>query len=142
VNEIIETTGRAVDVAGVVVIVVGSFMSSARYGIRFVRRDNPPVAYVEARRNIGRSILFGLELLVAGDIIRSVAVAPTFTSVGVLAVIVVIRSFLSFTLELEITGRWPWQHPRATSTPDTTAPVTPAEEPDVAPPRNGPPAPA
>jgi len=66
-------------------------------------------AYRTVRRSIGRSILLGLELLVAGDIIRTVAVDPTFTSVGVLAVIVAIRTFLSFTLELEITGRWPWQ---------------------------------
>jgi uncharacterized membrane protein len=54
--------------------------------------------------------LLGLELLVAGDIIRTVASSPTFASVGVLAVIVAIRSFLSWSLELEITGRWPWQH--------------------------------
>jgi uncharacterized membrane protein len=53
--------------------------------------------------------LLGLEFLVAADIIRTVAVTPTFRSVGVLAVIVVIRTFLSFSLELEITGRWPWQ---------------------------------
>ena len=63
----------------------------------------------EYRQLLGRSILLGLELLVAADIIRTVAVTPTFTSVGVLAVIVVIRTFLSFSLELEITGRWPWQ---------------------------------
>ena len=58
---------------------------------------------------MGRSILLGLELLVAADIIRTVAVTPTFESVGVLAIIVLIRTFLSFSLELEITGRWPWQ---------------------------------
>ncbi len=58
---------------------------------------------------VDRSILLGLELLVAADIIRTVAVTPTFQSVGVLAIIVVIRTFLSFSLELEITGRWPWQ---------------------------------
>jgi uncharacterized membrane protein len=51
--------------------------------------------------------------LVAADIIRTVAIAPTFTSVGVLALIVVIRTFLSFSLELEITGRWPWQEDKA-----------------------------
>ena len=58
---------------------------------------------------LGRSILLGLELLVAADIIRTVAVTPTYESVGVLAIIVLIRTFLSFSLELEITGRWPWQ---------------------------------
>ena len=65
--------------------------------------------YREYRQLLGRSILLGLELLVAADIIRTVAVTPTFTSVGVLAVIVLVRTFLSFSLELEITGRWPWQ---------------------------------
>lgn len=65
------------------------------------------------RRRVGRSILLGLEFLVAGDIIRTVAVAPTYASVGVLAVIVLIRTFLSFSLDLEITGRWPWQRPVA-----------------------------
>ncbi len=54
-------------------------------------------------------MLLGLEFLVAADIIRTVAVTPTFATVGMLAVIVVIRTFLSFSLELEITGRWPWQ---------------------------------
>ena len=67
------------------------------------------IIYREYGQLLGRSILLGLELLVAADIIRTVAVTPTFTSVGVLAVIVVIRTFLSFSLELEITGRWPWQ---------------------------------
>jgi uncharacterized membrane protein len=65
--------------------------------------------YRSYRQLLGRSILLGLELLVAADIIRTVAVTPTFESVGVLAIIVLIRTFLSFSLELEITGRWPWQ---------------------------------
>ena len=66
---------------------------------------------------LGRSILLGLELLVAADIIRTVAVAPTYESVGVLAIIVLIRTFLSFSLELEITGRWPWQKESAQVSP-------------------------
>lgn len=61
------------------------------------------------RRTLGRGILLGLELLVAADIIGTVAIEPTFTNVGILALIVVVRTFLSFTLELEISGRWPWQ---------------------------------
>ena len=65
--------------------------------------------YRSYRQLLGRSILLGLELLVAADIIRTVAVTPTFESVGVLAIIVLIRTFLSYSLELEITGRWPWQ---------------------------------
>ncbi len=63
------------------------------------------------RQRLGRGILFGLEFLVAADIIHTVAVELTFTTVGVLAIIVLIRTFLSYTLEqLELTGRWPWQN--------------------------------
>jgi uncharacterized membrane protein len=61
------------------------------------------------RQNLGRAILLGLELLVAGDIIKTVAVSPTLQNMAVLGAIVIIRTFLSFSLELEINGRWPWQ---------------------------------
>jgi uncharacterized membrane protein len=67
------------------------------------------VAYRKCRENLGRAILLGLEFLVAGDIIRTVAISPSFESVGVLAAIVLIRTFLSATLTVEIEGRWPWQ---------------------------------
>jgi uncharacterized membrane protein len=78
--------------------------------------------YRSYRQLLGRSILLGLELLVAADIIRSVAITPTFESVGVLAVIVLIRTFLSFSLELEISGRWPWQsQPAGSSTPSAAS---------------------
>ncbi|MFF4653066.1 DUF1622 domain-containing protein [Streptomyces sp. NPDC001380] len=108
-QHVVELVGRAVDSAGVAVIVVGTFLATVLAAIRISRRQ--PGVYRGYRRRVGRSILLGLELLVAGDIIRTVAVAPTFASVGVLAVIVGIRTFLSFSLELEITGRWPWQKP-------------------------------
>ena len=65
--------------------------------------------YTRFRRVLGRAILLGLELLVAADIIKTVAVTPTLDSVVVLAIIVLIRTFLSWSLELEISGRWPWQ---------------------------------
>lgn len=102
---LVETVGRAVETVGIAVIVVGIVHALARFLL--THRDDD--AYTTSRRSIGRSILLGLELLVAGDIIRTVAVSPNFASVGVLAVIVLIRTFLSFTLELEINGRWPWQ---------------------------------
>ncbi len=65
--------------------------------------------YSNFRRQLGHGILLGLEFLVAADIINSVAIKPTFDSVGVLGLIVLIRTFLSFTLEVEMTGRWPWR---------------------------------
>jgi uncharacterized membrane protein len=73
------------------------------------RRVTDGTRYESFRRQLGRSILLGLEFLVAADIIRTVAVTPTPQSVAVLAGIVLIRTFLSFSLQLEMTGAWPWQ---------------------------------
>ena len=96
--------GVVVLVAGMVVV-TGSLLVQDRTGRRTVGdRDY--------RQGVGRVILLGLEILVAADIIRSVAVTPTFTSVGVLALIVLIRTILSFSLEVELEGRWPWQRDR------------------------------
>jgi uncharacterized membrane protein len=92
----------------VVAIVVGAAVSTGLAAADWLRGQRHTV-YETYRRRLGRSILLGLELLVAADIIRTVAVDPTYQSVGVLAIIVLIRTFLSFSLELEITGRWPWQ---------------------------------
>ncbi len=106
----VETVGKAVDVAGVGVIAVGILAATALSAFR-LRGTEAHQEYRRYRQNIGRAILLGLELLVAADIIRTVAVDPTFTSAGVLAVIVAIRTFLSFTLEVELEDRWPWQRP-------------------------------
>jgi len=106
-QEIIETVGKVIDAAGVAAIVVGA-LAAGFFAVRTAVRRSGPV-YAPFRRFLGRSILLGLELLVAADIIRTVAVTPTLESVAVLGVIVLIRTFLSFSLELEISGRWPWQ---------------------------------
>lgn len=115
-QEWIELAGRVIDASGVAAVVVGAVAAAVFAILRAVRRQGP--VYRPFRRFLGRSILLGLELLVAADIIRTVAVTPTLESVGVLAGIVLIRTFLSFSLELEITGRWPWQK---------TAPGAPAD---------------
>lgn len=107
--EVVEITGKTLDGAGVAVIALGMVVSTVIAARALLQRRNRNSVYHGYRRSLGRSILLGLELLVAADIIRTVAVAPTFETVGVLAAIVLIRTFLSFTLELEITGRWPWQ---------------------------------
>ena len=117
-RQIIETVGQLVDFAGVAVMVIGAVVSLPMALRGHQPRQLPPGAeklsfYRSYRQLLGRSILLGLELLVAADIIRTVAVTPTFVSVGVLAIIVLIRTFLSFSLELEITGRWPWQKRRS-----------------------------
>ncbi|WP_347110115.1 DUF1622 domain-containing protein [Paenarthrobacter sp. S56] len=117
-QHIIEAVGRYMDFAGVAVMVIGAVVSlpMALRGYQPKRADGlaPFSPYRAYRQLLGRSILLGLELLVAADIIRTVAVTPTFESVGVLAIIVLIRTFLSFSLELEITGRWPWQKEKNT----------------------------
>lgn len=105
----IEWIGKGVDGLGVAVIVGGTVGALALYLLRSTRKAPHERAYRSCRQAVGRSILLGLELLVAGDIIRTVAISPTFTSVGVLAVIVLIRTFLSTTLLVEIDGRWPWR---------------------------------
>lgn len=114
------------DFAGVAVMVTGAVVSipMALRGFQPRRRpegSEPLSVYRSYRQLLGRSILLGLELLVAADIIRTVAVTPTFESVGVLAIIVLIRTFLSFSLELEITGRWPWQKQPADSAASAAA---------------------
>ena len=106
-QQIIEIIGKVIDAAGVAAMVVGAVIASAIAARDLLRRR--PDVYRVYRRFLGRSILLGLELLVAADIIRTVAITPTLESVAVLAAIVLIRTFLSFSLELEITGRWPWQ---------------------------------
>jgi uncharacterized membrane protein len=105
----VEGIGQVMDVGGVVVIVVGVVAASALYALRTVRRQEHQSVYRSYRQAVGRAILLGLEILVAADIIRTVAASPTFRSVGVLAIIVAIRTFLSMSLQLELEGRWPWQ---------------------------------
>ena len=104
---IIQAVGEIVDILGVVAIVVGVLYAIVDAALRGIRRVSP--VYTRFRRVLGRAILLGLELLVAADIIKTVAVTPTLDSVAVLAIIVLIRTFLSWSLELEISGRWPWQ---------------------------------
>ncbi|MFC0456139.1 DUF1622 domain-containing protein [Arthrobacter liuii] len=125
-RQIIESVGQLVDFAGVAVMVIGAVVSLPLAIRGHQPRQLPPGAdklsfYRSYRQLLGRSILLGLELLVAADIIRTVAVTPTFASVGVLAIIVLIRTFLSFSLELEITGRWPWQKEASTSRTGSTS---------------------
>ena len=108
----IELIGFAFELAGVAVLVIGSILAFVRSIVSLIRLRNGPVAYRHLRLYLGRSIVVGLELLIAADIVRSVAIDPTFTSVGVLALIVLVRTFLSWSLEVEINGEWPWQRSR------------------------------
>jgi uncharacterized membrane protein len=101
---------RAVEFVGTAIIVVGAFGALGIFLFGLVKRASPAAQLVTAfRSGLGRSILLGLEFLVAADIINTVAIEPTINSLLVLAGIVLIRTFLSFSLEVEIEGRWPWQ---------------------------------
>ena len=108
----IELIGSAFELAGVAVLVIGSILAFVRSIVSLIRLRDGPAAYRHLRLYLGRSIVVGLELLVAADIIRSVAIEPTFASVGVLGLIVLVRTFLSWSLEVEINGEWPWQRSR------------------------------
>jgi uncharacterized membrane protein len=111
-NHVIESVGEAIDGAGVAVIVIGAVIAAGAAGLKVAHHEAG--AYQRFREQLGGTILLGLELLVAADIVRTVATEPTLTNVTVLAIIVLIRTFLSFSLGLELTGRWPWQHPEPT----------------------------
>ena len=104
---VMEVVGTAVDAVGVLIIVVGAFIASRRFLVR--SRTDAEGSYRLYRQDLGRAILLGLEFLVAGDIIRTVVVAPTLENVLILGLIVLIRTFLSAALQLEVEGRWPWQ---------------------------------
>ena len=109
-TEIISVAGYAIEAIGVLVIVAGCVISSVIF-IRCYRRLPESVAYRTYRRQLGRSIIMGLEFLITGDIIRTVIVADTLENVSMLGFIILIRTFLNVTLhlEVEVEGRWPWQ---------------------------------
>lgn len=101
----IRIIGIGIDVFGVLIIVVGIAWST----YRFLRRHMEEQHYGSYKVRIGRTLLLGLEMLVAADIVKTIALEPSFISLGVLAGLVMVRTFLSWTLVLEIEGRWPWQ---------------------------------
>jgi len=107
VREFVELAGTAAEIAGVALIIGGLLIATARYLLP--AGGDGASRYQRYRQDLGRAILLGLEVLVAADIVRTVAFTPTMDSVIVLAMIVAIRTFLSWSLALELEGRWPWQ---------------------------------
>jgi len=98
-----------IEVTGVGLIVVSAAVATALFLRQGLGAGEWSGAYRHYRANLGRGILLGLELLVAADIIGTVAVTPSFQNLAVLGLIVLIRTFLSFSLEVEIDGHWPWR---------------------------------
>ena len=108
-QEIIFIISEVIDFAGVVIIALGALIGVILCARDLVRQERAANAYRHLRTFLGRSLLLGLEFLVAGDIIKTVAIEPTFDSVIVLAIIVLVRTVLSLSIDVEIDGRWPWQ---------------------------------
>ena len=108
-EDLVERAGQTVELTGIAVIVGGIAIALVAFGSRWLTGQRGGDVYGDARESIGRTILLGLELLVAGDIIRTVVVQHSLQSLTALAIIIALRTFLSLTLFLEVEGRWPWQ---------------------------------
>jgi uncharacterized membrane protein len=109
IHAFVDLLAKALELVGVAIIVGGIVLATLSYLRDGKRSGDWEAAYPRYRSNIGRGILLGLELLVGADIISTITAPLTFESVGLLAAIVLIRTFLSFSLETEIEGCWPWQ---------------------------------
>ncbi len=110
VRAAMEWAALGIEILGAVVIVAGVLRVAITRGtVRFLLKLDEPGAYESYKHQIGRSLLLGLEFLVAGDVVRTVALEPTLVNVAVLGLLVLVRTFLSWTLAVEIEGRWPWQ---------------------------------
>ncbi len=110
----VDRAGDVLEGAGVATVVLGAVVAAFRAARRTRRGVSVYRAY---RQALGKAILLGLEFLVAADIVRTVSHVPSIVQVSVLGGIVLIRTFLSFTLEVELEGRWPWQRPAAPAAP-------------------------
>lgn len=95
---------------GIATITLFALYALYNAAMRMLKKEDSESVYQELRQSLGRGILLGLELLIASDIIYTVAVELTFETIGVLAIVVLIRTFLSLTLEVEMSGKWPWQN--------------------------------
>ncbi len=104
----IDTAAIILETLAVAIIMLGITVATIRY---FYYRVKDPSRHLfrEYRSSIGNSLLLGLEILIAADIIKTVALEPTWESVGILGLLVVIRTFLSWSLFVDIEERWPWQ---------------------------------
>ena len=112
-DQSIKWVAVGIEAIAIGIIVVGAIITTIIFVVRVIKERSLDDCYRKFRSDFGKAILLGLEFLIASDIVGTVAVGPTYTDLGILALLVVIRTFLSFSLELEITGRWPWQNSTA-----------------------------
>jgi len=98
-----------IEAIGIVIIMLFALFALFNATVQVLKKKEKDSIFYKIRQFLGRGILLGLEFLIAADIIYTVAVELTFKTIGILAIVVLIRTFLSLTLEVEISGRWPWQ---------------------------------
>jgi uncharacterized membrane protein len=122
-DEVVEKVVQVVEAAGIALLVIGALAAFFGYARDVLDEDRRATSYSRLRRTLARVILLGLELLLLADIIRTIVVEPTVSSVMVLAVIVVIRILLSFSLEVEIDGYWPWNKWKADPSAEPVDPL-------------------
>lgn len=116
---IVDRVAMVIDGVGIAVILLSMVVATVR---RVTDRNHDADPFRSFRQDIGRGILLGLEFLVAADIIRTVAVTPTVQGVLLLGLIVLIRTFLSMALQVELEGRWPWRNADQAAAPTTDKP--------------------
>jgi uncharacterized membrane protein len=107
-HDMIENVSLGIEAVAIIIIVVAVVWGTISFIWDVRRRPPVPGAYARYKGRLGRGLLLGLEILVAADVIRTIALEPTFTSLGVLGLLVVVRTFLSWSIAVEIEGRWPW----------------------------------
>jgi len=108
-QEVMSDAVKVFELVGVAILVVGSALAFAAYGLELIRRTPRLTAFKDLRASLGRSILLGLEVLVVADIVRTIVVEPTLDSALTLGVIVVVRVLLSFAIDVEVDGVAPWR---------------------------------
>lgn len=109
VKELVHGAVLTMEVVAVLIIVAGLAIGLARFAVGVVRQGSRAESYHRFRVWMGRALLLGLEILVAADVVNTVALEPTLSNVLALGLLVVIRTFLGWSLVVEIEGRWPWQ---------------------------------
>lgn len=119
-DEFISDVVKGVEAVGAAIMVLGGFWALIRFFMASARPASRAGAYERLRQNLAKVILLGLEILIIGDIVRTIIVDPTLESVAVLGLIVVIRIVLSFSLEVEVEGTWPWARWRLNREPEPT----------------------
>ena len=106
-RNLIEVAAQGIEVFAVVIIVIAIVHGSVRYLFHITKRVED--AYEQYKIQLGKALLLGLEFLVAADVVKTVVLEPTLENVAILGLLVIIRTFLSWSLVVEIEGRWPWQ---------------------------------